>query len=178
MVLWIIGLSGAGKTTTSRLVYDKLKPRLPNLVLIDGDVMRQMFPDIDHTIEGRRKNAERLSRLSQLLASQNIHVIAAVLSIFPEWQKWNRENMPGYTQVYLRADLDRLAQRDTKGIYRRAVAGELKNVVGVDLTFPEPFGTDLICDTSADKDNFDDVVADILELPEVQNTAALSSTDR
>jgi len=94
MVTWMIGLSRAGKTTLSKLLYDRLKPHVNNLVLLDGDIIRELFRnDVDHTIEGRRKNAERLSHLSKFLSDQNIHVIAAVLSIFPEWQAWNRKNI-------------------------------------------------------------------------------------
>ena len=65
MVTWVIGLSRAGKTTLSKLLYDKLKPQVNNLVLLDGDIVRELFGnDVDHSIEGRRKNAERLSHLS------------------------------------------------------------------------------------------------------------------
>ena len=65
MVTWIIGLSRAGKTTLSKLLYEKLKTQVSNLVLLDGDAVRELFGnDVDHTIEGRRRNAERISNLS------------------------------------------------------------------------------------------------------------------
>lgn len=171
MVVWLIGLSGAGKTTLSRLIYQRLKPSAPNLVLLDGDVMRELFPDLDHSLEGRRRNAERLSRLSRFLSEQGIHVIAAVLSIFPEWQRWNREHIENYTQVYLRADLARLTARDSKGLYRRAEEGELKNVVGVDLPFPEPYQSDLEIDMTELREKFDEEIERILALPALQALA-------
>ncbi len=94
MVLWVIGLSGSGKTTLSEIVYNKLKPTIPNLVLLDGDVIRTLFRnDVDHTVAGRRKNAERISHLSKFLSDQGVHVIAAVLSLFPDWQQWNRDHI-------------------------------------------------------------------------------------
>ena len=66
MVTWMIGLSRAGKTTLSKLLYDKLKPEVRNLVLLDGDAIRILFgSDVDHTIEGRRRNTERISHLSK-----------------------------------------------------------------------------------------------------------------
>ena len=69
MVTWMIGLSRAGKTTLSELLYEKLKSRVSNLVLLDGDAVRELFGnDVDHTINGRRKNAERLSHLSKFLS--------------------------------------------------------------------------------------------------------------
>ena len=102
MVIWLIGLSRAGKTTLSKLLYEKLKSQVNNLVLLDGDAVRVLFGnDVDHTIEGRRRNAERLSHLSKFLSDQNIHVIAAVLSIFPDWQVWNRKNIINYQTHYL-----------------------------------------------------------------------------
>ena len=88
MVIWNLGLSRAGKTTLSRIIYQEFKDKYSNTVLLDGDVIRDLFGnDIDHSIEGRRINAERLSRLTKFLSDQGINVVAAVLSIFPEWQK-------------------------------------------------------------------------------------------
>jgi adenylylsulfate kinase len=166
MVLWMIGLSGAGKTTLSRIMYDRLKPTTPNLVILDGDVLRDLFGnDVDHSIEGRRRNAERLSHLTRFLADQGIHVIAAVLSIFPEWQKWNRENVPGYAEVYLRVPFDILKSRNEK-LYAPALRGELKNVVGVDINFPEPEHADLIIDNH-DRDDFDTMIDQMLRIPSV-----------
>ena len=100
MVIWLIGMSGSGKTTIARELYAALKPQSSNLVYLDGDDFREMFRnDVDHTIDGRRKNAERISHTCQLLDQQGIHVIASVLSIFPEWQAWNREQFKDYFEV-------------------------------------------------------------------------------
>ena len=86
MVIWLIGMSGSGKTTIARELYAALKPQSSNLVYLDGDDFRKMFRnDVDHTIDGRRKNAERISHTCQLLDQQGIHVIASVLSIFPKF---------------------------------------------------------------------------------------------
>lgn len=173
MVLWIIGLSGAGKTTLSKLVHNRLKPTTSNLVLLDGDVLRALFGnDVDHSIEGRLKNAERLSQLSKFLSDQGIHVIAAVLSIFPEWQMWNRENISDYSEVYLKVSMDVLEKRNEK-LYLPALQGKLKNVVGVDIHFPEPINADLIIDNNAEKNDFSDIVDQILKLPGIQKIIKL-----
>jgi adenylylsulfate kinase len=165
MVTWIIGLSRAGKTTLSKLLYEELKPKITNLVLLDGDIVRDLFRnDVDYTIEGRRKNAERLSHLSKFLADQNIHVIAAVLSIFPEWQEWNRKNIAGYGEVYIKASMDILEKRDTNNLYADAKAGNIKNVVGIDIPFPEPEHPDIIIENNVERSDFSIMLKEILQL--------------
>lgn len=152
MVIWFIGLSGSGKTLFSKKLYNILKPNLPNLVRIDGDLVREMFNnDVDHTINGRLKNAHRISHLTKYLSDQNIHVIAAVLSNFPEWQSWNRSNIKDYYEIYLKSNIDTLYTRDNKNLYGPALEGKLKDVVGVDIAFKEPKQSDLIIDNSIDK---------------------------
>lgn len=170
MVIWIIGLSGVGKTTLSQLVYEKLKPSTPNLVRLDGDAIRNVFGnDVDHSVEGRLKNAERLSHLTKLLSDQGIHVIAAVLSIFPEWRKWNRENIQDYAEVYLKVSIDTLIKRGREHLYVSAREGKLQNVVGVDIDFPEPSSPDLVIDNEEVRNDFSELVDQILSLTVVSN---------
>jgi cytidine diphosphoramidate kinase len=169
MVTWVIGLSRAGKTTLSKLLYERLKPEVSNLVLLDGDVVRDLFRnDTDHTIEGRRKNAERLSHLSKFLSDQDIHVVAAVLSIFPEWQAWNRDNITDYQEVYIKVPIHILEKRDENNLYSRAKSGKLKNVVGVDIPFPEPKNPDLVIENIIETDNFDNMLEEVLMLKKIK----------
>ena len=170
MVIWFIGLSGSGKTTLSKLVYNELKKEIPNLVRLDGDVLREVFGnDAGHTVEGRRKNAVRLSNLTKMLADQNIHVVAAVLSIFPEWQKWNRDHIDNYAEVYMKASMDTLKKRDIKNLYEPAYNGDIENVVGVDIPFPEPQNADLTLDNNRERENFDDMIEKVLQLQVVKD---------
>jgi len=165
MVTWMIGLSRAGKSTLSNLLYEELKPKIPNLVLLDGDIIRELFRnDVDHTVEGRRKNAERLSHLSKFLSDQNIHVIAAVLSIFPEWQDWNRKNIDNYSEVYIKVSMAVLKKRDTNNLYADAKAGNIKNVVGVDIPFPEPKHPDIIIENNVERSDFSVMINEVLQL--------------
>ena len=169
MVIWMIGLSGSGKTTLSQLVYQRLKPQLPNLVRLDGDVIRALFKnDVDHSLEGRHRNAERLSKISKFLADQEIHVIAAVLSIFPDWRQWNRDNIPDYVEVYIKASFETLQRRDTKNLYAQALRGEISNVVGVDIEFPEPDKPELVIENDAHRIEFDDFVDQVANLEAVR----------
>lgn len=170
MVIWFIGMSGSGKTTLSEHVFRKLKKKIPNLVRLDGDVLRDVFGnDVDHSVEGRRNNAKRLSMLTRMLVRQKIHVVAAVLSIFPEWQKWNREQFPNYAQVYMKASMETLIRRDVKDLYEKAFSGEISNVVGVDIPFPEP-DADLVVENDVDRENFDELVEEVLQLKVVRET--------
>jgi adenylylsulfate kinase len=145
MIVWLIGMSGAGKTTVGRHLYDRLKPARPGLVFLDGDILRDVWGDaVGHTIEGRRLNAHRISHLCRLLDRQGIDVIASVLSIFPEWQAWNRENFSRYVEVFLDVPMEILRARDSKELYAKADRGEIDNVVGIDIPFPRPANPDLV----------------------------------
>lgn len=173
MVIWTIGISRSGKTTLTKLLYDKLKPLFSNLVMLDGDVIREVFGnDVDHSIEGRRINAQRLSHLSKFLADQGIHVVAAVLSIFPEWQEWNRQNIPDYAEVYLKVTVETAAKRDTNNLYLPALEGMMKNVVGVDIPFPEPPNPDIIIDNNHDRKDFEELIERVMSLRVIKDAVA------
>ncbi len=147
MIIWLIGMSGVGKTAIGIEVYKLLKAKRPNVIFLDGDIVREiMGGDLGYTMDDRRNNAWRICRLGKYLDGQGIDVVCGILSIFPETQKWNRDNIPHYFEVYVRASLETLVQRDPKGLYRRALAGEIKNVVGLDIEFPPPQHPDLIID--------------------------------
>ena len=145
MVIWLIGLAGAGKTTIGRQVLARLKARNPNVLFLDGDHVRAiMGNDLGHTVEDRRVNAWRICRLCQYLDSQGIDVVCAILSIFHDTQEWNRQNYSRYFEVYIDVPMDVLVARDQKGLFSRAMAGQLKNVVGVDIPFEPPPSADLV----------------------------------
>ena len=145
MVIWIIGLSGAGKTTLAEEAVRLMRREADNVVLLDGDAVRAMLgDDLGHTLADRKKNADRLCRISRFLAGQNIHVVCAVLSIFEESRAWNRENIDGYYEVYIDTPMQMLVERDPKGLYARALRGEIEHFPGVSLEFPVPSHPDLI----------------------------------
>ena len=169
MVIWMIGLSGSGKTTLASQVVERIRQLNGKVVLLDGDLIRTLFGnDVDHTIEGRRRNAERLSVLSKFLADQGVHVVAAVLSIFPEWRRWNRENISNYTEVYIKASMQTLLKRDIKNLYARAMRGEIVNVVGVDIPFPEPENPDMVIENDFDRVEFKEFIDRIMSIDAVR----------
>jgi len=145
MVVWIIGLSGAGKTTLANEVVAQVRRVQRNVVLIDGDMVREVFGnDLGHTMNDRLTNARRICQLGKLLDDQGIHVVCAILSLFPETREWNRKNLKDYYEVFIDTPLPDLVQRDSKGIYRRFNSGEIRDVAGMDIEFPRPDNADLI----------------------------------
>ena len=148
MVIWITGLSGAGKTTLCTELYRRLKPVVPHLVQLDGDAFRDAFNDLGHTEAERFKHISRVQRMAKLLADQHLVVLVGVVYANPELLAWNRANLPGYVEVYLRAPFETVVARDAKGLYARALRGEIQNVVGVDIPWVEPVAPDLILDGS------------------------------
>lgn len=139
MVIWITGLSGAGKTTLCNELYKRLKPEKKELLLLDGDKVRAAFGhDLSHKESDRIKQVKRLQAISQVLSEQNLIVIVAVLYNNPELLLWNRNNLNDYYEIYLDASLELVKERDNKGLYAAADTGEMIDVVGLDIPWHEP----------------------------------------
>lgn len=147
MVIWITGLSGAGKTTLCAALYRLLKPRLPELVLLDGDAIRSAFgADLGYKEADRQVQVKRLQNLAKVLSDQGLVVLVAVLYAHPALLDWNRHNIRDYFEIYLKASLDTLRRRDSKGWYQKATRGEASNVVGIDIPWYAPPSPDLVVD--------------------------------
>jgi adenylylsulfate kinase len=147
MIIWIIGLSSAGKTTIGRPVYETVKKQRNDVLFLDGDQLREVWGgDVGHTREDRYENGWRYCRLSAFLDNQGVHAVCPILSLFGEHRQWNRENLSSYFEVYLDVPMETLERRDEKNLYSRAQAGEIENVVGVDIHFDEPQRPDLVLD--------------------------------
>src|SRR5580700_6434725 len=146
-VYWITGLSGSGKTTLGRELASRLRATGRPVTFLDGDALRSAIAeDLGHSAGDRRRSAMRNARLCRLLAEQGADVVCATISLFHEVQRWNRENIPGYREIYLRVPIDELQRRDSKGIYARAQRGEARNVVGIDVAAEAPEAPDLVLD--------------------------------
>lgn len=144
-VYWITGLSGAGKTTIGKLLYEKMKETYPNTVFLDGDTMRKVFgEDLGYSQEDRRKCAMRYSRLCAILQEQGMNVICCTISMFDGVREWNRENIRNYKEIYVKVSMDTLKARDQKGLYSGLTEEKQREVVGVHLAIEEPKNPDLI----------------------------------
>jgi len=142
-VIWITGLSGAGKTTLAQELRARLAPACArSVVVLDGDALRiACGNDLGHAQADRVVQIGRMQRFARLLADQGVLVIAAALYADPDLLAWNREHLPRYLEVYIKASLPSLALRDYKGVYRNP-----SQVVGVDIPWHEPAAPDLVLD--------------------------------
>ncbi len=142
-VIWITGLSGAGKSTLACELVERLRKLGKAVVVLDGDELREVFGAAavnaeNHDREGRQTLAMQYAHLCRLIAEQGFIVVIATISLFNKVHDWNRQNLPGYFEVYLKVPVEELRRRDPKGIYRRFDAGELTDVAGLDLPVDEP----------------------------------------
>lgn len=144
-VIWITGLSAAGKTTLGRLVVDALRGRGEPVVLLDGDDLREALASTaNHSASARLDLAHKYSRIARLVASQGVTAVVSTVALIREIHLWNRQNLPGYFEVYLKVPIDELRRRDPKGIYRRYDQGLLNNVAGLDVEIDEPQRPNLV----------------------------------
>ena len=153
-VIWITGLSGAGKTTLAEQLDVCLQKLGLQVILLDGDMLRNLFWDADpksesYTRQERIKLALKYSHLCKTLSAQGFDIIIATISMFNEIYDWNRENITNYFEVYLKVPLKELRRRDPKFIYKRYDDGDLRNVAGLDLKVDEPFKSHLTLDFEA-----------------------------
>ncbi|MBU2097519.1 MAG: adenylyl-sulfate kinase [Gammaproteobacteria bacterium] len=152
-VIWITGLSGAGKSTMATLLAARLRQQSAAVALLDGDELRTVFAkdQMDgqhHDRSSRLQLAMQYSALCRLLADQGLTVVIATMSLFHEVQQWNRRYLPRYFEIYLKVPLSELQRRDPKGIYRKFAQGETRQVAGLDLAVDEPQAPDLLLEFS------------------------------
>ena len=144
MVIWLTGLSGAGKTTIAKQIFELVKPHKPETILVDGDIIRELFGnDLGFSEKDRIIQINRIQRLSLFLSDQGFCVIVAALYSNPELLKWNRESLPYYFEIYVDTPFDVIKQRDSKGLYSKASKGSIDNVVGLDIPWHKPTHSDL-----------------------------------
>jgi len=140
-VYWITGLSGAGKTTVGKIIYEELKKKKDNVVLLDGDELRNAIAaDLGYTNEDRHESARRNTRLCNLLANQNIDVVCCTICMFEDIRRWSREHNEKYVEVYIKVPMDILRQRNQKNLY----VDSQDEVVGIGVGMEEPQNPDIV----------------------------------
>ena len=146
-VIWITGLSGAGKTTLATELVNSLRSQDKHVIQLDGDELREVFDPFkenpqSHNRKGRLALAMQYAQLCRILANQNLTVVIATISLFKEIHSWNRTNLSGYFEIFLDVPLDELHRRDPKAIYHRFDRGEIENVAGLDVDIDKPQNPD------------------------------------
>ncbi len=140
-VIWITGLSGAGKSTIAQMLTQQLQADGHQPILLDGDELRAIFASTNQADYNRNQRlalAMQYCKLCQTLASQGFIVVIATISMFKEIYQLNREILPNYCEVYLNIPLGELQRRDPKGLYQQYANGNVRNMAGLDLPIDEP----------------------------------------
>jgi adenylylsulfate kinase len=149
--LWFTGLSGAGKTTISKLVEEELVARGSKHEILDGDVIREnLSKGLGFSKEDRDTNIRRIAFVADLLSRNGVPVITAAISPYRETRREARELMgERFVEVYVKASVETCAKRDVKGLYEKAFSGEIKEFTGVSDPYEVPEHAEIIVDTEA-----------------------------
>lgn len=156
MVVWITGLSGAGKSSIAAEVRRRLGAAGRASILLDGDEVRDAVGDLSvgYDAAGRLANARRLARLARLFAAQDVVVVVATMSLFYEIHDWNRRELPDYLEVLIDVGVATLARRDPKGLYARAADGAATHLPGIALDAELPRAPHLVIANDVDDPEF------------------------
>lgn len=146
--LWFTGLSGAGKSTISSLVETELRNRGVKVEVLDGDVIRtHLSKGLGFSKEDRDTNIKRIAFVCDLLTRNGVIAMAAAISPYRETRDYARELIGDFLEIYVKCPLEVCAQRDTKGLYKKAMAGEIDNFTGVSDPYEEPTNAELTIDS-------------------------------
>ena len=173
VVLWFTGLSGSGKSTLAHVLEEKLFNKGCKTLVLDGDNVRHgLNSNLDFSDDDRKENIRRIGEVAKLMLESGLIVMTAFISPFREDRVAVRNLISNsdFIEIYCKASLETCEERDVKGLYKRARAGEIKNYTGIDSPYEAPDNPELIIDT--DKETLDESVSKIysfLERKEIIN---------
>jgi adenylyl-sulfate kinase len=164
-ILWFTGLSGAGKSTLSERVTAHLRERGHRVELLDGDEVRtHLSKGLGFSKEDRDTNIRRIGYVARLLARNGVIAITAAISPYRDIREEVRaaaaENGVAFIEVYANASVDALSERDVKGLYKKALAGEIAHFTGVSDPYEPPLNPEVECFT--DRESVEDSISRIL----------------
>ncbi len=144
VIVWFTGLSGAGKSTIAEALAKVLKERGRNVEIMDGDVVRtNLSKGLGFSKEDRDINIRRIGFVCDLLARNGVVAIAAAISPYREIRDENRANTENFLEVYVECSIEELTRRDVKGLYEKALKGEIKNFTGISDPYEEPLNPEV-----------------------------------
>jgi adenylyl-sulfate kinase len=148
-VIWFTGLSGSGKTTLAKEVERELRARGVRYVQrLDGDVVRQdLTRDLGFSKEDRDENIRRVTFVAELLSKNGVATTCAFISPYRAARQTARRRCHNFVEVYVQCPLDVLIQRDPKGLYKKALAGEIKGFTGIDDPYETPEHPEIVVHT-------------------------------
>ncbi len=162
VTVWFTGLPCSGKTTIADWVAEALREQGHRVERLDGDIVRKsLTSDLGFSKEDRDENIKRVTFVAKLLTRNGVKVLATFVSPYIERRKKSREEIGEFMEVYVRCPVEECMRRDIKGMYMKAMAGEITGFTGVDDPYEEPPNPELILDT--DKETVEESVQKVLE---------------
>lgn len=146
-VLWFTGLSGSGKSTIATRVYEELKRSGVEVEYIDGDALREVFPNTGFTRAEREEHLRRTGYMASRLEAHGVMVVASFVSPYRESRDFIRRLCRDFQEIYVSTSVEECERRDPKGLYARARRGEIRNFTGLDDPYEPPERPELILDT-------------------------------
>jgi len=147
-VIWITGLSAAGKTTVGDALVNSLKEAGVNVEQLDGDRLRKLFPKTGFSKKDRDSHIHRVGYFAGLLERNGVTVVASLISPYKEARTFVRSQCKQFIEVYLSTPLEECEKRDPKGLYKKARKGEITQFTGIDDPYEAPENPEIEIDTS------------------------------
>jgi adenylylsulfate kinase len=167
LTVWFTGLSGAGKSTLAEMLFHELRRRDMKVELLDGDVVRtNLSKGLGFSKEDRDTNILRIGFVANLLTRNGVVCIVSAISPYREARNECRSNIRDFVEVYVHATVEECAKRDVKGLYAKALAGEIKGFTGVDDPYEPPQSPEIYIDTMTQEpdESLDQILGTLAEM--------------